>query len=150
MVGELRALTGGASVSPPRPVLVDTNVLVDILGNDPNWFAWSSATVSRCASDSATVINPLIYAEVSTGFASLEAFEEALSSGFWVRESLPWEAAFVAGKCFLEYRRRGGQKRSPLPDFYIGAHATVRGYRLLTRDPTRYRTYFPKLEILAP
>ncbi len=96
------------------------------------------------------VINALIYAEVSVGFDAIEDLEAALSPGLYRRESLPYEAAFLAGKVFLQYRRGGGTKRSPLPDFYIGAHAAVAGYRLLTRDPSRYRTYFPTVQLIAP
>lgn len=134
----------------PRPVLVDSNVLIDILGDDARWFEWSAAALRGAVESSRLILNPLVFAEVSVGFAALEALDEALSGDYWAREELPWEAAFLAGKCYLEYRRKGGQKRSPLPDFYIGAHAAVRGYRLLTRDPSRYRTYFPKLELIAP
>ncbi len=131
-------------------VLVDSNVLIDVAQRDPQWFVWSSSILARLGEGSRLVINPIILAEVSASFASPLELEAALPSEYFQRESLPWEAAFLAGRCFVEYRRRGGQKRLPLPDFYIGAHATVRGYRLLTRDPARYRTYFPELEILAP
>jgi hypothetical protein len=96
------------------------------------------------------IINPIIFAEVSVGFEKVEQLEAAIPPGLFRRENLPWEAAFLAGKCFLAYRRRGGQKTSTLPDFYIGAHAALAGYRLLTRDAVRYRTYFPGLEILVP
>jgi predicted nucleic acid-binding protein len=92
----------------------------------------------------------LVYAEVSVGFPTIEEVEAALPADLYRREDLPYDAAFLAGKCFLQYRRGGGAKRSPLPDFYIGAHAAVAGYRLLTRDATRYRTHFPKLELIAP
>ena len=92
----------------------------------------------------------MVYSEVSIGFPTIEALEDALPADLYRREHLPWEAAFLAGKCFLRYRRAGGVKRSPLPDFYIGAHAAVAGYRLLTRDATRYRTYFPRLELVSP
>jgi hypothetical protein len=96
------------------------------------------------------VINPIIYAEVSTGFERIEELDEVVSADWFRRDPLPWEAAFLAGKCFLSYRRKGGSRRSPLPDFYIGAHAAVKGLPLLTRDARRYRTYFPHLVILAP
>lgn len=132
------------------PVLVDSNILLDVATNDPTWGDWSTSTLARIANESILVINPLIYAETSIGFASVEALEEALPAGLYRRDDLPYEAAFLAGKVFLDYRRRGGTRRSPLPDFYIGAHAAVSGYRLLTRDATRYRTYFPKLELIAP
>jgi predicted nucleic acid-binding protein len=91
-----------------------------------------------------------VYAEVSTGFDRIEDLDDAVLADDFRREALPYEAAFVAGKAFLAYRRRGGQKRSPLPDFYIGAHAAVRRYRLLTRDVARYRTYFPTVTLIAP
>jgi hypothetical protein len=102
------------------------------------------------AESSVLVLDPIIYAEVSIRFDRIEALEDALPPGMFQRDGLPWEAAFLAGKCFVQYRRRGGSKRSPLPDFYIGAHAAVAGMTLLTRDEGRYRTYFPSLEILAP
>jgi predicted nucleic acid-binding protein len=131
-------------------VLVDSNVLLDVLTEDPEWFAWSSESLARCADEAEIVINPIVYAEVSVGFDRIEDVEAALQPDVFVRSPLPWDAAFLAGKCFRAYRRRGGQKRSPLPDFYIGAHAAVSGLSLLTRDPVRYRTYFPKLDLIAP
>ena len=96
------------------------------------------------------VIDPIIYAEVSIRFERIEDLEEALPASMFRRDSLPWEAAFLGGKCFTRYRRRGGVKQSPLPDFYIGAHSAVAGMTLMTRDGSRYRTYFPSLEIVAP
>ena len=132
------------------PVIVDSNVLLDVVTADPTWGAWSSRSLERAADESILVINALIYAEVSIGFASIEALEEALPPDLYRREHLPYEAAFLAGKAYLRYREVGGARRSPLPDFYIGAHAAVAGYRLLTRDQTRYRTYFPTLELIAP
>jgi len=132
------------------PVLVDSNVLLDVATDDPVWRAWSSQTLERMADETVLVINPLVYAEVSVGFDDIETLEDALPADLYRREDLPYEAAFLAGKVFLAYRRGGGTKRSPLPDFYIGAHAAIAGYRLLTRDATRYRTYFPTLEVIAP
>ena len=131
-------------------VLVDSNVLLDVLTEDPEWFAWSSESLARCADEAEIVLNPIVYAEVSVGFDRIEEVESALPHDVFVRSPLPWDAAFLAGKCFRAYRRRGGQKRSPLPDYYIGAHAAVSGLSLLTRDPVRYRTYFPKLRLIAP
>jgi predicted nucleic acid-binding protein len=131
-------------------VLVDSNVLLDVLTEDPEWFAWSSESLARCADEAEIVLNPIVYAEVSVGFDRIEEVESALPHDVFVRSPLPWDAAFLAGKCFRAYKRRGGQKRSPLPDFYIGAHAAVSGLSLLTRDPVRYRTYFPKLRLIAP
>lgn len=132
------------------PVIVDSNVLLDVVTDDPTWGAWSSGSLERAADEATLVINALIYAEVSIGFASIEALEEALPPDLYRREHLPYEAAFLAGKAFLRYRGAGRARRSTLPDFYIGAHAAVAGYRLLTRDATRYRTYFPTLELIAP
>lgn len=131
-------------------VLVDSNVLLDVLTEDPHWFEWSAESLARSAERESLAINPVIYAEVSAGFDRIEDMEAALPAPQFHRLSLPWEAAFLAGKCFMAYRRRGGARRSPLPDFYIGAHASVAGLRLLTRDASRYRTYFPKLRLLAP
>ena len=134
----------------PAALLVDSNVLLDVLTEDPRWFPWSAETLARLANETLLAINPIIYAEVSIRFATIEGLEEALTPGSFERLPLPWEAAFLAGKCFLKYRKRGGLRGSPLPDFYIGAHAAVAGMTLLTRDATRYRTYFPKLRLIAP
>jgi predicted nucleic acid-binding protein len=111
------------------PVVVDSNVLLDVVTDDPTWGQWSSGALERTADEAILVINALIYAEVSIGFASIEALEEALPPDLYRREHLPYEAAFLAGKAFLRYRQAGGTRRSPLPDFYIGAHAAVAGYR---------------------
>lgn len=131
-------------------VLVDSNVLLDVLTEDPEWFTWSADALERQADESVLVVDPIIYAEVSIRFEGIEELEDALPPALFRRDALPWEAVFLAGKCFLSYRRRGGGRRSPLPDFYIGAHAAVAGMTLLTRDATRYRTYFPSLQIVAP
>ena len=130
--------------------LVDSNVLLDLMTEDARWSAWSADTLTEVADRSRLVVNPMIYAEVSVRYSRIEDLEDALPSSFFTREAIPYEAAFLAGKCFLDYRRRGGSRTSPLPDFFIGAHAAVAGYALLTRDATRYRTYFPKLELIAP
>ena len=132
------------------PVLVDSNVLLDVATDDPKWGAWSADTLADIAERSVLVINALVYAEVSIRFERIEDLEAALPHDAFRREPLPYEAAFLAGRCFVSYRRRGGTRRSPLPDFYIGAHAAVASYRLLTRDATRYRTYFPRLDLIAP
>ena len=132
------------------PTLVDSNVLLDILTEDPRWSAWSAATLAEHADREVLAINPIIYAEVSIGFERIEALDEALPPSTFHRLALPWEAAFLAGKCFLAYRKRGGVRAAPLPDFYVGAHASVSGMTLLTRDAARYRTYFPKLQLIAP
>ena len=132
------------------PFLVDSNVLLDVLTEDPAWFAWSASRLAECVVKDILIINPIIYAEISIGFEKIEEVEEALPCDVFIREPLPWEAAFLAGKCFWAYKKRKGKKTSPLPDFYIGAHAAVCGYTLLTRDPKRYRTYFPKLNLITP
>jgi predicted nucleic acid-binding protein len=132
------------------PVLVDSNVILDVVSGRAPWAAWSSTALEALADEARLVINPLVYAEVSVGFDSIEGLEEVLPMGLYAREPLPYEAAFLAGKAFLDYRRRGGTRTSPLPDFYIGAHAAVARYRLLTRDSRRYRAYFPRLEVIAP
>ena len=125
-------------------------MILDVATDDPQWSDWSASMLARCADSGVLIINPIIYAEVSVGFNRIEELDEALPADTFRRDPLPWEAAFLAGKCFLAYRRRGGARRSPLPDFYIGAHAAVKGLPLLTRDPRRYRTYFPHLSLLAP
>jgi len=131
-------------------ILVDSNVLLDVITRDVRWGEWSSATLARCAEECMLAINPIIYAEVSIGFTRIEDLEQALPSDLVLRLPLPWEAAFLAGKCFVRYRRRGGERRSPLPDFFIGAHAAVEKMPLLTRDPARYRTYFPTVKLICP
>lgn len=130
--------------------LVDTNVLLDVLTDDRTWFDWSSGALSAALDEGVVVINPIVYAEVSVGFDRIEDLDAALPSSALIREGLPYAAGFVAGKAFVTYRRRGGARATPLPDFYIGAHALVAGYRLLTRDARRYRTYFPRLEVMGP
>lgn len=131
-------------------ILVDSNIILDILTEDLQWFDWSAHTLATCANQASLVINPIIYAEVSIGFDQIEALEASLTPEFFRRDPLPYEAAFLAGKSFLEYRRRGGTRRSPLPDFYIGAHAALANLPLLTRDVNRYRTYFPNVQLVSP
>jgi predicted nucleic acid-binding protein len=121
-----------------------------VLTEDPSWATWSESALARCADEAVLAINPIIYAEVSIRFERIEDLEEALPDPDFRRLPLPWEAAFLAGKCFVGYRRRRGGRRSPLPDFYIGAHAAIEGMQLLTRDASRYRTYFPRLALIAP
>jgi predicted nucleic acid-binding protein len=130
--------------------LVDSNVLLDITTDDPIWSDWSIGALASAADVGRIVINPIIYSEVSLRFTSIEALDRALPETWLRRESLPWAAGFLASKAFLKYRRQGGAKASPLPDFYIGAHAAVAGHRLLTRDATRYRSYFPSVDMVAP
>jgi predicted nucleic acid-binding protein len=131
-------------------VLVDSNVLLDIATEDPTWGAWSANALGEVAETAPVAINPIIYAEVSIRYATIEEVEEVLPASAFRREALPYDAGFLAGKAFLGYRRRGGQRATPLPDFYIGAHAAVSGYVLLTRDASRYRTFFPKVELISP
>jgi hypothetical protein len=131
-------------------VLVDSNVLLDLLEADSAWYEWSAESIVRCATYGRLVINHVVFAEVSVGFSSIEALDQKLPRSLYERAHLPWEAVFLAGKAFVEYRRAGGARRSPLPDFYIGAHAAVTGMSLLTRDAARYRTYFPTVRLIAP
>ncbi|NBM14773.1 type II toxin-antitoxin system VapC family toxin [Streptomyces sp. GC420] len=138
----------GAAQS-PASVLVDSRVILDVVTGDPTWSEWSADRIARARDEGVLVVSPLIYAEISVGFDTVEALDEMLGDDY-ERHPLPWSAGFLAGKAFKRYRANGGQKRSPLPDFYIGAHAAVAGHRLLTRDAARYRTYFPRLDIIAP
>ena len=131
-------------------ILIDSNVLLDLMTEDARWFSWSAEVVERVADQFRLVLNPIIYAEVSIRYSRIEDLEAALPKAMFDREAIPYEAAFLAGKSFVAYRQRGGTKRSPLPDFFIGAHAAIAGYQLLTRDAARYRTYFPKLRLIAP
>ena len=131
-------------------VLIDTSVLLDIVTEDDEWLEWSSAALERAASSFRLAINPIIYAEVSVGFDRIEDLDAALPTDYFERRPLPWEAGFLAGKCFLRYKRGGGARSAPPPDFYIGAHAAIEGLTVLTRDPKRYRAYFPRLPMIAP
>jgi hypothetical protein len=131
-------------------VLIDANVLLDVMTEDAHWLAWSAEAIEHAADRHRLVINPVIYAEVSIRYSRIEELDAALPRSMFDREAIPYEAAFLAGKSFVTYRRRGGAKRSSLPDFFIGAHAAVAGYLLMTRDAARYRTYFPKLSLIAP
>jgi len=131
-------------------ILVDSNVIIDVLSNDPTWNRWSEAALADAADHDEIAINPIIYAEIASGFATMAALDLHLGAGDFRRLALPYEAGFVAGRAFVEYRRRGGVRTSPLPDFFIGAHAAVAGLTLLTRDPKRYASYFPMVELKAP
>ena len=130
--------------------LVDTNVLLDVLTEDPVWLDWSTEMLVAAAEAGPLWINPVIYAEVSVRFSRIEDLEEALPAEDYRRAQLPWEAAFLAGKAFLQYRRSGGPRSSPLPDFFIGAHAAVAEIHLLTRDPGRFRALFPTVRLVTP
>lgn len=131
-------------------VLVDTNVLADIATDDPNWAVWSADALYAAGQSTRLIINPIIYAELSVTFDKIELLDELLPGSVFIREELPWEAAFLAGKALLSYRRRDGEKRTTLPDFFIGAHAAVKGYALLSRDKGRFTTYFPTVPVIAP
>jgi predicted nucleic acid-binding protein len=131
-------------------VLVDTNVLVDVLQDDPQWADWSIGQLRAQASVHQLVINPVIYAEVSLAYSTLEALDKVVAKMELALLELPRPALFLAGKAFAQYRKRGGNKHQVLPDFFIGAHAAVLGCSLLTRDAARFRTYFPTLRVLAP
>lgn len=131
-------------------VLVDSNILLDIFTEDKVWFQWSSNTLVECANENILAINPIIYGEVSVRFGRIEDLEAALPTRVIARLPLPWEAAFLAGKCFKRYRQSGGERHSALPDFFIGAHAAVAGIPLMTRDVARYRAHFPRLRLISP
>ncbi len=132
------------------PVLVDTNVLIDVATEDPRWLEWSSTHLANAMESGQVALNPVIYAEFSVYYNAIEELEAALSGFDFQRLAIPFEAAFLAGKVFKRYRERGGQRNAPLPDFFVGAHAAVEGLTLLTRDAKRYREYFPKLKMITP
>jgi predicted nucleic acid-binding protein len=130
-------------------VLVDSDVILDVLTLSA-WTTWSQGALAQAAQSSRLVVNPITYAETSVRFARTEELDEVFPPEIWTREPIPFDAAFLAGKAYVDYRRRGGTRLSPLPDFFIGAHAAVARYKLLTRDASRYRTYFPTVELIAP
>ena len=130
--------------------LVDSNVLLDIATGDQVWAGWSERALALAACSGPLGIKPVIYAEVSVGCAAIEDLDDALPPELFAREPLPYPAGFLAGKAFLAYRRRGGTRSAPLPDFYIGAHAAIAGFHLLTRDAARYRSYFPTVQLITP
>jgi predicted nucleic acid-binding protein len=130
--------------------LVDSNVLIDVLVGDPHWSGWSDRALVDALEEGVVFVNQVVYSEISLGFPTVEECDWALEVQGVERIPLPWPAAFLAGRAFLDYRRRGGENRSPLPDFFIGAHAAVEGLRVLTRDPSRYQTYFPTVELITP
>ena len=131
-------------------VLVDTNVWLDVINDDPLWFEWSAGQLDRVAQRAQAAINVVIFAELSVRYQRIEDFENAIAPFSIARLALPFEAGFLAAKAFQQYRQRGGVRRSTLPDFFIGAHAAVAGLPLLTRDVRRYRKYFPRLKLIAP
>lgn len=130
--------------------LVDSNVILDIFLDDPRWAEWSVAALNQYGALGDLYINPIIYTEVSIGFKRIEELEEAIARAAFQMLEMPREALFLAGKAFYQYRRNQGIKRSPLPDFFIGAHAAVLGIDLITRDISRYQTYFPTLNLVTP
>ena len=133
-----------------RGILVDSNIILDVFLDDPNWAEWSESKLEKFSSITKLFINSVIYSEVSVGFKRIEELESALTrSGFQMLE-IPKEALFLAGKAFLKYRKNRGTKRSPLPDFYIGAQGAIFDMDLITRDVTRYRTYFPTVRLISP
>lgn len=134
----------------PVGTLVDTSVLLDVATGDPLWSDWSSQALAGAVRSGPVLINPVVFAEVSVGFTRVEDLDDALPPDIFRREPLPYVAAFLAGKAFLTYRRRGGTKTLPLPDFFIGAHAAVADVALLTRDARRFRTYFPTVRLICP
>lgn len=132
-----------------RGTLVDSNVLLDLLTEDPTWARWSARRLAEAVDHGPVVINQIVYGEVSLRFSTVEELDAVLGDRF-VRGNLPWAAGFLAARSFRAYRNRGGVRPSTLPDFLIGAHAAVLGLRLLSRDASRYRTYFPTVELIAP
>jgi predicted nucleic acid-binding protein len=137
-------------LAPSEGVLVDSNVLIDVVTEDPRWYEWSAEHLARLADRARLVINPIVYAEVSVTYATIEDLENAIELFRFHREAIPFEAAFLAGKAFARYRRRGGARTSPLADFFIGAHAAFAGLTLLTRDLRRYLESYPRLSVIAP
>lgn len=131
-------------------VLVDSNVILDILTEDPRWFTWSAEALRRAGDRNRLVINPIIYAEVSSRFTRIEDLDAAIPATSFEREAIPFTAAFPAAKVSIAYRQKGGTHHSTLPDFFIGAHAAVAGYQLITRDRGRFKTYFPTVTLIEP
>jgi|SRR6202521_1979790 len=131
-------------------VLVDTNVLLDVLQNDAKWASWSQGQLDAAAATASLAINPIIYSELSMAFARIEELDTVIEEASLSIEAIPNEALFLAGKVFLTYRKSQGTKLNVLPDFFIGAHAAVMQWPILTRDVGRYRTHFPTVELLAP
>jgi predicted nucleic acid-binding protein len=131
-------------------ILVDTNVLLDVLEEDPRWAAWSQDRLDAAGATDTLAINPIIYSELSMAFARIEELEAVIGDAALTVEAIPREALFLAGKAFLRYRRSRGAKSSVLPDFYIGAHAAVMQWSILTRDVSRYQTYYPTVPLITP
>ena len=133
-----------------KGLLVDSNVILDIFLDDPNWADWAESALAKYSFHAKLFINSIVYTEVSVGFKRIEELESALNKGGFQMLEIPKEALFLAGKAFLNYRKSSGKKRSPLPDFYIGAHAAILDIALITRDVSKYRTYFPTVKLISP
>ena len=133
-----------------RGVLVDSKIILDVFVDDPEWADWSEAKLAEFSSKTNLYINPVVYSEVSIGFKRIEELESALNRGGFQMLEIPKEALFLAGKAYLKYRKSRGSKKSPLPDFYIGAQAAILSMDLITRDEKRYRTYFPTVKLISP
>jgi len=133
-----------------RGILVDSNIILDVFLDDPNWAEWSESRLEKFSSITKLFINPVVYSEVSIGFKKIEDLESALNRGGFQMLEIPKEALFLAGKAFLKYRKNRGTKISPLPDFYIGAQAAILEMDLITRDESRYKTYFPTVKLISP
>jgi len=133
-----------------RGILVDSNIILDVFLDDPNWADWSESILEKFSAITKLFINPIVYSEVSIGFKGIEELESVLNRAGFQMLQIPKEALFLAGKAFLQYRKDRGTKRSPLPDFYIGAQAAVLDMDLITRDESRYRTYFPTVKLINP
>ena len=131
-------------------VLVDSNVILDVYTDDARWADWSESVLNRYRTSHILYINPVIYAEISMGFARIEDLESSIVLSDFKFLQIPKEALFLAGKAFVQYRRRQGNKTSPLTDFFIGAHAAVADLLLMTRDPACMRTYFPTVQLITP
>lgn len=131
-------------------ILVDTNVLLDVLENDAKWAGWSQERLDAASTTDTLAINPIIYSELSIAFQRIEDLEAVIAEGSLTVEPIPREALFLAGKVFLSYRRSRGTNQSVLPDFYIGAHAAVMQWPILTRDAGRFRTHFPRVPLITP
>ena len=133
-----------------RGILVDSNIILDVFLDDPNWAEWSESKLEKFSAITKLYINPIVYSEISIGFKRIEELESVLNRAGFLMLDIPKEALFLAGKAFIKYRKNRGTKKSPLPDFYIGAHAAILEMELITRDESRYRTYFPTVKLISP
>ena len=131
-------------------ILVDSNLIIDVLTKDSKWQSWSETALRQAADSGEIAIGPIIYAEIASGFWTIAELDECLGPDAFRRLALPYEAGFIAGQAFIEFRRRGGVRTLPLPDFYFGAHAAISGLQLLTRDRRRYTGYFPEVRLISP